>query len=301
MMSLEIFGFRALWSPYFFLGIVIITVGYFLLTVKYRHLFNGSEPLTKFQGTLFSFTMLLLYFIKGGPVDLMGHLMFYAHMIQMAILLFIIPPLLIVSIPDWVWMNLRQRPIFKRAFNFLTKPLFAIIFFNTLFSLYHVPAVFDVIKTSMFLHEFYTGLLMLFSLLMWWPLVNRIEEYHSITGLKKVAYIFVGSALILPACALIIFNSTPMYATYTNPELWAKSLELCVPSSTLALLDLSGPEMFSSMSALHDQQLGGVLMKVIQELVYGYMLSRAFFEWYKKDQQEPIQESISVYNPQSAK
>ena len=52
---------------------------------------------------LFIVAMILLYFIKGGPIDLMGHLMFYAHMIQMAVLLFIIPPILIIAIPDWIW------------------------------------------------------------------------------------------------------------------------------------------------------------------------------------------------------
>ena len=31
-MSIEHFGFRALWSPYFFISIVLVMVGYFLLS-----------------------------------------------------------------------------------------------------------------------------------------------------------------------------------------------------------------------------------------------------------------------------
>ena len=53
--------------------------------------------------------------------------------------------------------------------------------------------------------------------------------------------------------------------------------------------------MFTSMSLIHDQQLGGVLMKVIQEIVYGFVLARVFLEWYKKDQQEA---ENAIYNPQ---
>ena len=56
--------------------------------------------------------------------------------------------------------------------------------------------------------------------------------------------------------------------------------------------------MFSSMSLLHDQQLGGVLMKVIQEIVYGIVLARVFTEWYRKDQQESESEQLTGYNPQ---
>ena len=55
-------------------------------------------------------------------------------------------------------------------------------------------------------------------------IVNR-----SIIGLKKVAYIFASGALILPACALIIFNDTPMYATYSDPEVWAAALDFVFP------------------------------------------------------------------------
>ena len=285
-MPLSIFGFRALWSPYFFIVMVLITIGYFLVMTKFRHRFYENKPLTKAQTILFLTAMVLLYLIKGGPLDLMGHLMFYAHMVQMAILLFIIPPVLILAIPDWFWVHLLSHKVLNKIITFLTRPIIALIMFNAMFSLYHIPLLFDVIKTNMWLHEAYTSLLFFLALCMWWPLINKVDEYKSITGLKKIAYIFVSSALILPACALIIFNDQPMYLTYSDPEAWGKSLELCVPSNMLANLNLSGPEMFSSMSLLHDQQLGGVLMKVIQEIVYGFVLGRVFYEWYRQDQKE---------------
>ena len=292
-MSLSIFGFRALWSPYFFITILFVMIGYFLFMIKYRHRFNGSKPLTSAQSILFVTAMVLLYLIKGGPLDLMGHLMFYAHMVQMAFLLFIIPPLLILAIPEWLWNCILSQRTVNTIVTFFTRPIIALIMFNAMFSLYHIPLLFDVIKTNMWLHESYTGLLFLLALFMWWPLINKIDEYKSITGLKKVAYIFASGALILPACALIIFNDHPMYLTYSDPEAWGKSLELCVPSNMLANLNLSGPEMFTSMSLLHDQQLGGVLMKVIQETVYGFLLGRVFFEWYRQDQKESESEQIA--------
>src|SRR3954468_3543210 len=220
-MSLGIFGFRALWSPYFLMGIVLATAAFFLLTIKYRYLFNGSKPLTKLQGSLFVIAMFLLYLIKGGPVDLMGHLMFYAHMIQMAFLLFIIPPILILAIPEWVWSRIWSKSVLKNILSFFTRPIMALLLFNVMFSFYHIPLLFDAIKVNIWLHEIYTVILFMLSLFMWWPLVNKLDENRSIIGLKKVAYIFVGGALILPACALIIFNDTPMYATYSNPEAWA--------------------------------------------------------------------------------
>lgn len=299
-MSIEVFGFRALWSPYFLAFLVVVLAVYFLITVKYKERFSNSEPLAKRHGVYFTLSIILLYIIKGSPVDLMGHLLFYAHMIQMAVLYLVIPQLIIVGIPPWIWRKVLNINPIKSVFSFFTKPIIALIIFNGMFSIYHIPLVFDFIKTDMWLHGAYTGILFVFAIFMWWPIVTHLKEHQTLNGLKKVGYIFADGVLLTPACALIIFADTPMYATFSDPNAWAQALALCVPSTTLAALDLSGPEMFSNMSLIHDQQLGGVIMKIIQEIVYGYILALIFFSWYRKEQEEAESEKSHVLNPQTA-
>lgn len=296
-MTLDIFGFRALWSPYFLAAIIVITIAYFLITVKYRHLFKGSEPLKPVQGILFGTTMILLYVIKGSPLDLMGHIMFYAHMMQMALLYLLIPPIVILAVPEWIWKRLWSMKIINRLFSFFTKPLLALLLFNGMFSMYHMPLVFDQVKTDFWLHAVFTSVLFLFAVFMWWPLINKLDEQSSLSGLRKVAYVFASGVLLTPACALIIFNDQPMYAAYSDPQVWMEAMALCVPAGMLASLSLNGPEMFASMSLLHDQQLGGVLMKIIQEIIYGTILARVFYEWYRKDQEEAEEQQLAVLNP----
>ncbi|MBX9972261.1 cytochrome c oxidase assembly factor CtaG [Cytobacillus firmus] len=300
-MSLEIFGFRALWSPYFFLFVLLILAGYYMLTIKYRGKFKNSEPLTRRQGVYFTVAMIVLYAIKGSPVDLMGHLMFYAHMIQMAILYLVVPPLVVMGIPQWVWRAVINHKAIQPVFRLFTKPLVAIILFNGVFSMYHIPDVFDVVKTDMLLHTVYTSALFLLAIFMWWPTINELPEMESLDGLKKVGYVFANGVLLTPACALIIFADTPMYNTYSDPNAWAQALQLCVPSATLASLNLSGPEMFNSMSLLHDQQLGGVIMKIIQEIVYGIILAQIFYAWYQKEQEITPSEDETMLDPHLVK
>lgn len=284
-MALKIFGFRALWSPYFLVFTALVLIAYFLITVKYRKKFPQSEPLTKLQGFNFTFGILLLYIIKGSPIDLMGHLMFYAHMIQMAFLCLVIPQFIIVGIPQWIWRALLKKSSIKAVFNLFTNPIVALLLFNGVFSVYHLPIIFDLVKTNIWSHAIYTSVLFILAIFFWWPLLNPLKDEKGLNGLKKIAYIFAGSALLLPACGLLIFTDRPVYATYSDPELWAKSLELCVPQSTLAGLTLSGPEMFSPFTLAADQQFGGIVMKIIQEIVYAIVLAKAFFEWYRKEQE----------------
>ncbi|MEH7107994.1 MULTISPECIES: cytochrome c oxidase assembly factor CtaG [Bacillaceae] len=297
MLTLDIFGFKALWSPYFLLLLILFTIGYFLLTTKYRGKISDSEPLTVKQGSLFVISIILLYAIKGSPLDIMAHLMFYVHMMQMAALVLLVPPLFILGVPTWVWRKVLNFPIVSRVFGLCTKPLIALIVFNGLFSFYHVPIIFDHVMQNIWLHAGYSILLFLVAIFMWWPLTNQLPEQQTLNGLKKVGYIFADGILLTPACALIIFADTPLYATYSDPSVWGNVMSLCVGTANFNSLNLSGPELFSSMSLIHDQQLGGVLMKVLQEIIYGVFLFRVFFEWYQKDQADSEKERQQPLNP----
>lgn len=283
-MTLDIFGFRALWSPFFIVSLVIVGVLFFAAATVYRYkLFKKSEPLTKTQASLFLTVLVLLYVIKGSPVDLLGHIMFSVHMTQMAILYLVIPPLFIVAIPNWMWRRVLSIRWIKIPFEFVTKPLIALLVFNGTFSFYHIPLIFDVVKTDMLLHSLYTILLFFTALFMWWPIINKLEEYQGFYGIKRIGYIFGNGILLTPACALIIFAEAPIYHTYSNPVAWLEAMKLCVPSSTLSGLSITGPEVFNTLPLLEDQKTGGIIMKIIQEIVYGVVLAKIFFQWTKQE------------------
>ncbi|MGF2615515.1 cytochrome c oxidase assembly factor CtaG [Rossellomorea vietnamensis] len=285
-MHLGIFGFFALWSPLFIITILFITAVYFLITIKWRGSFKESEPLTVKQAACFLISMILLYAIKGSPVEVMSTMLFSVHMTQMATLYLVFTPLFILGIPSWVWKSVVKLPVIKPVMSFMTKPLIALVSFNILFSVYHIPGVFDNVRTDVTLHGLFTFILFLLAIFMWWPLLNPADNKIDLHGLKKIGYILGSAVLLTPACGLIIFADNPLYATYYDPTEWLKALALCVPANTLSGLNLSGPELFTSMSLENDQQLGGVVMKIIQEIVFGFVLASLFFQWYKKDQAE---------------
>lgn len=283
---LSIFGFQALWSPFFIITILFMTVLYFLITIKWRKDFKNSEPLTVKQAVYFIISMILLYIVKGSPIDLLAHIMFTYHMVQMSILLIIMTPLLMLSIPNWLWEATLNLPVIKPIFRFFTKPVLSVVLFNVAFSFYHIPFIFDAIKMSEAAHGGYTMLLFILAVFMWWPLINSLPNYPQLSGLKRVGYLFASAILLTPACGILIFAGKPLYETYSNGALWLKAMALCVPSDTLAGLNLSGPELFSKLPVVEDQQLGAIVMKLVQEVIYGFVLARIFYAWFKKDQQE---------------
>lgn len=285
-MPLNIFGFQALWSPYLIGVILIMTVIYFLVTVVWRKEFKVSEPLKKGEAAYFILAMILLYVIKGSPIDLMSHIMFTYHMVQMAFLLLLVPMLIIKGIPWWVWKVVLEAPVIRRIFGILTQPVVSAFVFAMMFSLYHMPGIFDTIKLNETLHGIFSFFLFLSAFFMNWPLFGHIPGRKQMKPLYKIAYIIANAVLITPACALIIFNPNPMYSTYTEGESWLKAMELCVPAATLSGLSLSGPELFNNMKPLEDQQLGGVLMKIIQEIIFGIVLATVFRSWWIQEKKD---------------
>ena len=284
MMPLSIFGFRALWSPYFLIFIIVLTVLYFLLTKKWRHLFEGSEPVTNTEKKYFVSAMILLYIIKGSPADLLGHILFSVHMAQMALLLLVVAPLLIMGIPDFIWKKVLSVKLIDKIVRLFTKPVISLLVFTVMFSLNHYPMVLDFIKMSIILHSVFTIMVFLSAFFLWWPVVNTLESHPQLHGLKKIGYVILSAILLTPACSLIIFVDVPVYETYSTGEAWLKAMALCVPAGTLSGLSISGPELFTNMPTLYDQQLGGIIMKVIQELIYVFVIGKIFIKWYREEQ-----------------
>lgn len=285
-MSISIFGFRALWSPWFLLTVAVLVLLYFLITVKWRDRFADTTPVTTKQITFFVSGMILLYIIKGSPVDLLGHILFSVHMTQMAVLLLIVAPFLIMGIPNWIWKKLFEVKLIDLVFRLFTKPVISLMLFSLTFSFYHIPMFLDVIKMSLLLHAGFTITIFLSAIFLWWPLINTLEGQPKLHGLKKIGYIILSAILITPACTLIIFADVPVYETYQSGEAWLKAMALCVPAGTLSGLSglgISGPELFTNMTTVADQQLGGILMKVTQEAIYVVVIGKIFFSWANEE------------------
>lgn len=298
--ELQIFGFRALWSPYFLSFCIILGIIYYLVTGPYRHKFGGAEhnaPSVK-QHLFIYFGLLLLYMVKGSPIDLLSHIMLTAHMTQMAIFLLVFPIFIIKGIPLWIWEKIVYAPILKPIILFLTKPLISLLLFNGLFSVYHIPVIFDFSKSAPIWHFVIHSLLLLAAFNVFLPILLPFKEINTMSPLMKIGYIFANGVLITPACALIIFASEPLYSAYSQEGAWLQALALCVPGDVLSGITIpwSGPEMFSPLSTVLDQQLGGIIMKVLQEIIYIILLTRIFFRWFSSKSRtiDPVSEAVPV-------
>jgi len=260
-------SFSDLWSPDVMLLTLLFAIAYFLMTGPFHQRFAHATPATTRQKCLFVLALILFYAAQGSPISYLGHhYLFSLHMLQQSILYFTLPPLALLAMPEWLLEKMFQPKWLNGLLRIMTHPLVAALLFNTLFSFYHFPFIFDAAAQS---HGWMTVnqiVLLLTAFGMWWPIVSPLSESKKqLSGLKKVAYIFANGVLITPACALIIFAENPLYATY-----------------------MQVPQLFPSLTTFSDQRLGGIIMKLVQELVYGSVLAYVFYNWYKQEKQDDL-------------
>src|SRR5699024_289262 len=130
------------WSPYFMMFVVGLGVLYYLITGPYRHKFGGQDSPSVKPQSFFYIVLLLLYIVKGLPLDLMAHILLTTHMIQMAIFYFVFLILSIILIAAFImWLPVLQpikefkkmKPLVKLAYiagnGLLITPACALIIF----------------------------------------------------------------------------------------------------------------------------------------------------------------------------
>lgn len=286
MLGLEYFSYQAIWSPFFLLFMLLIAGLYFMAIGPWRKNIHEAQAVPFMKQFSFVTGMLMLYLAQGGPLNLLGHLTFTGHMIAMAVSFLLAPPLILYGLPSWL-----LRPFVNDSwFRFIKPmlhPLITMLAFNALFSVYHIPLVHDFVMTNIVVHTLYYFALLITAFMLWWPVVEPLPEMSSLTDLKKLGYMFMNGVLLTPACALIIFAPTAMYGTFTDPKLWAQTMAYCVPGGSSGVLSsFSGPSLFTPLSAKDDQQLGGVVMKLFQEVIYGVVLFYIFAQWFRKENHE---------------
>ncbi|XEC94099.1 cytochrome c oxidase assembly factor CtaG [Paenibacillus tarimensis] len=294
MLGLEYFSFEELWSPMFFFLMAAVVILYFYAIGPWRERRFHEEPSvgTK-QRVWFVGGITLYYFAQGGPLELLGHLTFTFHMTNMSLSYLIVPPMLLLGIPAFIWRYVFSARVWK-PLRWLMNPMLTLVLFNMMFSIYHVPVVHDYVMTHFMIHRIYYLAMLAASFMMWWQIYCPVKEWARLTDVKKMGYIFANGVLLTPACALIIFAGEPLYATYNDPNVWAQAMGYCVSGDPAVLLSkFDGPTFFNFLPTIEDQQLGGIVMKLVQEFMYGAILAYVFFHWFKREHAD----SDDVPNP----
>jgi putative membrane protein len=252
--------------PDVLLVIVALGGGYTLLArrVGPKLVHPIERPVTRRQATAFAGGLGVMFIASYWPIhDIAEGYLYTAHMIQHMLLTLIAPPLLLIGMPAWMLRYILGTRGIKVA-QFLTRPLIGLIAFNAMIAVSHIPAVVERAATSEPFHFGAHVLLVGTAFMMWSPVLNPLIELPKLSYPARMFYLFLQSLVPTVPASFLTFGHTVLYDVYER-----------------------GPGMWG-ISAISDQRVAGLIMKIVGGLIIWTVIAWYFFKWYKVEESEKV-------------
>lgn len=254
------------WQPHPDVWVLVaVLVGGYIAAVRRhgRELTHRRRAVTTSHVVCFALGVATLWLAVDWPIDTLGLELLSVHMVQHLLLSLVAAPLLILGMPGWLLRLLLRPPPIYAAARVLTKPLPALLVFNAWILVYHWPAVLNASVESDPVHLLTHAVWVITGLIMWWPVLSPLPELPHLSYLSRMVYLFAQSIVPTVPASFLTFSSVSLYAAYTGgPELWG----------------------LSAMTAVADQQIAGLLMKIGGGLLLWGVILVLFFRWYSEEQ-----------------
>jgi putative membrane protein len=261
------------WEPSVVLGILAFTCLFLYAVGPYRRRHDLGPPISRGKMAWFIASDLVLIVALLSPIDEIGdRYLFSVHMVQHLLLAGAWPVFILLALPGWLVRPLLQKPFLGALIQFCTVPAIAIAIFNADLVFWHIPVLYDLTLANEAIHIIEHLTFLAFGVVAFWPVLNPMVE-RRLAYPFQVLYLFVSGMVMMVLGIVFTFSPIVFYSPYAAaPRLWA-------------------------ISAISDQQLGGLIMWYPGNLAYAVLLVVAFYRWFDGDEIVPAERS--AYQPQT--
>jgi putative membrane protein len=255
-------------SEWYVLALLALALGlYGLGAARLWRRAQGGRPALRRQSACFLGGWTVLALALASPIDGAGSLAFSAHMVQHELLMIVAGPLMVLGRPFGVWtwaLPASWRPTLGRAahsrslslfWREITRPVTAWLLHFAALWLWHVPFLFQAGLKDNNVHALQHASFLFTGLLFWWAVLGK-HRSNAARG-AGIVYLFTTMMYTGALGALFTVSETIWYPAYGHNA------------------------RYFGLSALEDQQLGGLIMWIPAGLVYlaaGLVLSAGWLQ-----------------------
>jgi putative membrane protein len=221
-----------------------------------------QPAVTRRQVLCFASGLVALFVASDWPVhDLAEGYLYSVHMVQHMLVTFVAAPLLLLGTPAWLFRRLLPGRAMA-VLRWVARPVPNLIQFNAILVLSHWPFWVNATLRNHPLHFLAHALLLASALVMWLVIVSPVEEVPRARPPVQMLYLFLQSILPTVPASFLTFGSKPLYSFYeTVPRLYG-------------------------WSALSDQQVAGLIMKIGGGFFLYGVIAVIFFRWYADEERK---------------
>ena len=253
----------------------------FLFVVAYLYV-NGlgrwerpSHPVTIWHKISFFSGLFVIFLALQSPIDPLAEHYFFIHQVQHLMIRMVGPMLVLLGapltpmlrgMPLWllqgVVRTMAGNPGVRRAYHQLTHPAMGVGVFMAALYLWQIPFLHDTAVRNDYVHELMHGTMLFSGFLFWWLVIDPKPHRSRLHYGLRVLYL---GLIVLPNTVLgagITFSRGLLYQSYTEVE-----------------------QPFV-LNALTDQQLGGLFLWVIGDMMSIIAAGIVMAMWYQKEQEK---------------
>jgi len=242
------------WIPY--PGIWLASILPILLYL--RAVMRHEGEVDRRKAAQFVAGMVVFWVASDWPLGALGAgYLASAHMTQFLLYTLVSAPLLLLGTPEWMARALVSRLRIGGITRWLGRSLAAsALIYNAILVTTHAPGTVEVLRTNQLGSFLMDVVWLLAGFVLWLPVISPLPEARSRTQWAKMAYLFVTTSVVavIPA-SFLTFTSVPIYGIY---ELAPR---------------------IGSLTALEDQQLAGIIMKIATVPVVWSTIAVLWFRW----------------------
>jgi len=221
----------------------------------------GEEPVTRHQKMYFVAAVALLWAASDWPLhDISEEYLYGAHMVQHMLITLVIPPLFLLSVPEWLARLIVSTDGTSGTWiRRLTRPVAAAVLFNVLIAITHLTTIVNFSIENGVFHYFVHLCVFSAAMLMWMPVASPLPELRaSYPG--QMIFLFLNSVLPTVPGGFLTVAENPIYRVYDHDvRLWG-------------------------VSVVDDQQAAGLIMKLGGGFFIWSCIAFLFFRWVSSHQ-----------------
>jgi putative membrane protein len=248
------------WEPTILGGLVALAGGY-IWVIRTGGRSMSWSPLAR---AYFAAGLLVMFLALSSPIDTGGdRYLFSLHMLQHLLLAMVVPPLLLLGLPE-SWRGFDRIRV---------SPLLANVGFNAVLAVWHLPVIYEATLRNEPLHVVEHVSFLTAGVLFWWPIMIPAARRHAMSVIGKIAYL--GFAGVPPTILGLAFILSPvvMYPFYA-----------------------AAPRV-TPLSPLDDQLIAGLTMFGLGNLIYFAAIWIIFFRLDDKAATAGERASVDVETP----
>jgi putative membrane protein len=247
-------------EPYLVGGLVILGWLWAVLAGPLRGRLAGpGTPYPRTQAIRFYAALVIFYLAVGSPLDQVGErFLFSAHMYQHQLLIYPAAILFLLGLTPWMVDPILGQAAWRRPLRALVHPLSCALLSTLVFGLWHAPYAYDLALQNNLVHVAEHVMFFGAALLYWWPMLSPSRALPPVGYGAQMLYFTGALILMTPVYAYITFSDDILYPTYEY-----------------------APRLFANFSAMDDQLLAGVSMKIVGMAVGATALAIAFYRWFQ--------------------